>query len=219
MFRPSYSSHSQHKTWSSFLELSPLLLYFCSSPWMSWWSILLSVLTDLYESFSDLNIWVNWVNALMSLWVRVHWSVGAVHWWSVVVVHILLISLICWVKHKFVYTSVSCDCLCLRFEFFILWQLVVAWSSWVEWCMTVSFFSLEWWLTVSLLSLLLLSFLSVVRGLSVKVKFHFEFVQYLGTKFVLVSQCHCQSISEIKQSLIVTWPSLGVLHILIISGW
>ena len=65
----------------------------------------------------------------------------------VVVVHTLLISLICWVKHKLVYTSVSCGCLCLRFEFFILWQSVVAWSSWVEWCMTVSFLSL--WVVVN----------------------------------------------------------------------
>ena len=143
MFRPSYSSHSQHKTWSSFLELSPLLLYFGSSPWMSWWSILLSVLTDLYELFGDLNMWVNWVNALMSLWVRVHWSIGVVHWWSIVVVHTLLISLIGWVKHKLVYTSVSILwLLMLDVWVFILWQSAMAWSSWVEWCMTVSLLSL-----------------------------------------------------------------------------
>ena len=167
MFRPSYS-HSQLKSWSSFLELSPLLLYFGSSPWMSWWSILLSVLTDLYEVSGDLNIWLNWVNALMRLWVRVHWSVRVVYWWSVVVVHILLISLIGWVKHKLVQASVS-----------ILWLLMLVWGltvscglvflSWVDllelsgvWlCLSLVF---EWWLIVSHLSLFWLLFLLVVRG-------------------------------------------------------
>ena len=82
----------------------------------------------------------------MSLWVRVHWSVGVVHWWSVEVVHALLISLIGWVHHKLVYTSVSILWLLMLVEvcFFILWQSTVALylkTFWVEWCLTVSFLS------------------------------------------------------------------------------
>ena len=66
--------------------------------------------------------------------------------WSVGVVHGLLISLICWVKHKLVYTSVS-----------ILWLLMLVWGvclhlvtvscGLVEWCLTVPFLSL--WVVVN----------------------------------------------------------------------
>ena len=130
------------------------------------------------------------------------------HCYSVGVVHALLISLICWGKHKLVYTLVS-----------ILWLLMLVWGVLLH-LVTVSCgpVFLSWVVSDSVL----LKSLSGVWlwpswvfsccpscqlwGVSQsKWKFHFEFVQYLGTEFVWVSQCHCQSISEIRQSLTVSW--------------
>ena len=146
-------------------------------------------------------MWVNWAKALLSLWVGV--------------VHGLLISLIGWVKHKLVYTSV-----CILRLLMLGWGVKVScWSclpelsgtSWVEWCMTVSFLSL--WVVVHCVSLLSLSGCPScqLRGYSVKVKFHFEFVQYLGTELVL-SQSMSLIVYQWDQTVLDSELSFSLSH-------
>ena len=161
----------------------------------------------------------------MSLWVRVHWSVGVVHWWSVVVLHTLLINLIGWVKHKLVYTSVSILWLLMLVEvcFFILWQSTVALylkTFWVEWCLTMSFLSL--WVVVNCVPLesSLVVILVSCEGLVSQSE---SFTLSLCSTLVLslFESVNVIVNLSVRSDSIWQWveSSLGVLPILIIPGW
>ena len=148
-------------------------------------------------------------------------------------VHALLISWSYWIKHKlglYICKHLEITYACLRFAFFFLLTVSCGlvskvFLSWVRvWslysCLDHQLSCLESPLVVLLVSCVVMSWWGVSQS---KWKFHFEFVQYLGTEFVWVNQCYGQSISMGLDSLWqCTKSSLGVLSyslILIIPGW